>query len=200
MVINKEVYRWVDDQLEATGIKVDGMILVNLDEELAIKPSEIHLNGCNQTIGEYFGLTEPDRLSELNNFNESILTNILHTICKFYKEIYITNTTSSSAINSILDLVFNDNLYERASDVVKPSLLLYATAILRAICYKLDNVLVNFTLMENPLANTYNICWIEDIDLNVNLNRAYILISYIGKSTEDHRSYEFVKLLTNNKE
>ena len=52
MVINKEVYRWVDDQLEATGIKVDGMILVNLDEEFAIKPSEIHLNEFNQTIGE----------------------------------------------------------------------------------------------------------------------------------------------------
>lgn len=200
MVINKEVYRWVDDQLEATGIKVDGMILVNLDEEFAIKPSEIHLNEFNQTIGEYLGLKEPENLSELNAFNESILTNILDTVCKFYKEIYIVNSTSSSLINSILDLVFSDNLHEHTSGVVKPYLLHYAIAILRAICYKLDNVLVNFTLIENPLPNTYNICWIEDIDLNINLNRAYILISYIGKSTEDHRSYEFVKLLTNKKE
>ena len=200
MVINKEVYRWVDDQLEATGIKVDGMILVNLDEEFAIKPSEIHLNEFNQTIGEYLGLKEPENLSELNAFNESILANILDIVCKFYKEIYITNTASNSVINSILDLVFSDNLHECTSGTVRPYLLHYATAILRAICYKLDNVLVSFTLTENPLPNTYNICWIEDIDLNINLNRAYILISYIGKSTEDHRSYEFVKSLTNNKE
>lgn len=196
MVINKEVYKWVDDQLEATGIEVDGMIIVNIEEELAIKPSEINVSDYNQTIGEYFGLEAQSDLSKLNQFNESILTNILHSVYRFYKEVYITNTSNTSLINSILDLVLSDKCYENMSDTVKRSLLIYAEAILRAICFKLDNVLVNFKLIDSPLPNTYNICWIEDIDLNLKLNRAYILLSYIGRSTEDFRSHEFIKTLT----
>ena len=93
-MINKEIFRWVDDQLETTGIKVDGLIIVNLDEELAIKPSEIRVNEYKTTIGEYFGVDVPGNLSktkELNKFNETILTAILSKAYDYYTEIYIPN-------------------------------------------------------------------------------------------------------------
>ena len=72
-MINKEIFRWVDDELETTGIKVDGLIILNLDEELAIKPSEIRVNEYKTTIGEYFGVDVPGNLSKTKELNKTAL-------------------------------------------------------------------------------------------------------------------------------
>ena len=204
-MINKEIFRWVDDQLETTGIKVDGIVIVNLDEELAIKPSEIRVNEYNTTIGEYFGVDVPGNLSktkELNKFNETILTAILYSVYEYYTEIYSTNKSKelffrrdTRLVTSIIDQVFSydfyGDFYKESPEPISRHLVYYAEALLDMISSKLEYVLVNSNLIPDPLPNTNNICWIEDIDLDINLNRAYLLIYYIGQSKENLKSYEF---------
>lgn len=209
-MINKEIFRWVDDQLETTGIKVDGLILLNLDEEIAIKPSEIRVNEYKTTIGEYFGVDVPGNLSktkELNKFNETILTGILNRVYDYYTEIYFTNKSNefffrryTRLVTSIIDQVFSydfyGDFYKESPEPISRHLVHYAEALLDMISSKLEYVLVNSNLIPDPLPNTENICWIENIDLDINLNRAYLLIYYIGE--KNIRSYEFIRNLTHN--
>lgn len=209
-MINKEIFRWVDDQLETTGIKVDGLILLNLDEEIAIKPSEIRVNEYKTTIGEYFGVDVPGNLSktkELNKFNETILTGILNRVYDYYTEIYFPNKSNefffrryTRLVTSIIDQVFSydfyGDFYKESPEPISRHLVHYAEALLDMISSKLEYVLVNSNLIPDPLPNTENICWIENIDLDINLNRAYLLIYYIGE--KNIRPYEFIRNLTHN--